>query len=133
MDSIVTPSADVTDRVGPPWRSRMGPNIPTPIDSSVRYCAAMRAALVAVVLTGLVWMSPSVRHEDEEDGICSGNLTRGIPPRPADAPGGSEIMARIWNLRGAERDAAILQELVRGNVPDFLRHLKPVRLTVDDK
>lgn len=93
----------------------------------------MRAALVAVVLTGLVWMSPSVRHEDEEDGVCSGNLTRGIPPRPDDAPGGSEIMARIWNLRGAERDAAILQELGRGNVPDFLRHLKPVRLTVDDR
>src|SRR5687767_6207793 len=41
-----------------------------------------------------------------------------IPVRPADAPGGREFAGRIAAMPLAEREAAILAELKRGNVPD---------------
>ena len=44
-----------------------------------------------------------------------------IPPRPADALGGREFMLSIKDMGSAERDAAIREELLRGNVPAFLR------------
>lgn len=49
------------------------------------------------------------------------NTTGVIPVRPADAKGGREFMLSIKDLGSAERDAAIRDELLRGNVPAFLR------------
>lgn len=53
-----------------------------------------------------------------------------IPSRPVRASTGSEIIARIAGIRGARREAVILAEIRRGNVPDFLRDLKPVHLSL---
>ncbi len=44
-----------------------------------------------------------------------------IPPRPEDAPGGRVFMKRIEALPADERDMAIRKELLRGNVPGFMR------------
>jgi len=55
-----------------------------------------------------------------------------LPARPVDARGGA---AFIQSLAGLDRDAreeAVLRELRRGNVPDFLRHLVPVTVTAKD-
>lgn len=57
----------------------------------------------------------------------------GIPARPADAPSGAEFAAKIWTLRGAAREEAVLSELTRGNVPPFLRELKPVELSYESE
>jgi hypothetical protein len=51
-----------------------------------------------------------------------------IPPRSADAPRGSEFVLRIAELDRAGREAAVLGEVLRGNIPDFLRALKPITL-----
>ena len=53
-----------------------------------------------------------------------------IPVRPADAPGGREFAGRIAAMTLADREAAILAELKRGNVPDFLRTFKPIRTSI---
>jgi hypothetical protein len=53
-----------------------------------------------------------------------------IPPRPADAPGGAEFAGRIAAMPPARREAAILAELERGNVPDFLRTFKPIHTSI---
>lgn len=55
-----------------------------------------------------------------------------LPPRPADAPGGTEFVRSIAQASLDDREAAILRELQRGNIPDFLRSLKkvPVRGTI---
>jgi hypothetical protein len=45
----------------------------------------------------------------------------GIPPRPKDAPGGKAFFARIDKLARQDREEAIAAELLRGNLPDFLR------------
>ena len=52
-----------------------------------------------------------------------------LPARPADAIGGAEFARRTSGLSGVERDHAVVAELERGNVPAFLRHLAPVKLT----
>ena len=51
-----------------------------------------------------------------------------FPPRHPAAPSGSEFMAGIRDLPIAQREAAIMQEVLAGNVPDFLRELSSVRV-----
>jgi len=51
---------------------------------------------------------------------------KSIPPRPADARGGVAFIEAVKNLEREAREAAILRELLRGNIPDHLRRLVPV-------
>lgn len=55
-----------------------------------------------------------------------------LPDRPADAPTGTQFREQILNLGRGEREAAILREITRGNVPDFLRTLTPIRVEATD-
>ncbi len=57
---------------------------------------------------------------------CSRDHTRAIPSRPSGAPGGSQFLANLGGLSGSERDARVIAELARGNVPAFLRELEAV-------
>lgn len=50
----------------------------------------------------------------------------GIPARRPGAPTGSQFMDATRGLSRAAREARIREELVAGNVPDFLRRLCPV-------
>lgn len=69
---------------------------------------------------------PSLATPDE--------LAGRIPPRPKDAVTGSALLERVRNLRGRKRDDVIVAELLDGNLPPFLRKLKPVHLAgVDGK
>jgi hypothetical protein len=52
-----------------------------------------------------------------------------LPARPPGAIGGSEFARRTSGLSSADRDRAVVAELERGNIPSFLAHLTPVRLT----
>ena len=54
-----------------------------------------------------------------------------LPARPADAIGGSEFARRTSGLSSADRDRAVVAELERGNIPSFLGHLAPVKLTTN--
>jgi hypothetical protein len=58
--------------------------------------------------------------------------TAGIPKRPADAPGGRAVVAQLEGLKPAEREIAIADEIARGNVPDFLRTFRRLKLTAKD-
>ena len=60
------------------------------------------------------------------DGPCAGSLTQRIPARTRAAPGGREFMQQVRGLSDDEREAAILSQLLRGNLPQFLRQLRPV-------
>ncbi len=54
-----------------------------------------------------------------------------LPPRPIGAPTGSEFAASIVGLDLEQRDARIVDEVLRGNVPDRLRTLSKVRVETD--
>ena len=56
-------------------------------------------------------------------------LAETIPLRPEDSISGSEFAHRTAAMTGAERQQAALSELRRGNIPAFLRELKPVELS----
>ncbi|NKX44796.1 hypothetical protein [Roseicyclus persicicus] len=60
---------------------------------------------------------------------CSSRLSREIPRRPGNARGGAAVMAAVGNGSGSGRDDALVAEALRGNIPDFLRDLQPVRFT----
>ena len=60
-------------------------------------------------------------------------LVEKIPIRPKDGISGSEFAQRTITMSGAERQRAALSELRSGNIPEFLRRLKPVRLSHKDQ
>lgn len=59
---------------------------------------------------------------------CPDLLTSAFPDRPPEAQSGSEFARRMHGLSDTSREAEIASELLAGNVPNFLRHLKPVTL-----
>ena len=61
----------------------------------------------------------------------SGARTRvlDLPPRPSDAPGGTEIARDIRGLSLEGREERIFAEIARGNVPSWLRQLTPVEVS----
>jgi hypothetical protein len=56
----------------------------------------------------------------------------GIPARPADAPGGTAFFRTLEKLTPAAREEAIARELLRGNLPEFLRTFQKVTVTAKD-
>ena len=55
-----------------------------------------------------------------------------IPKRPMDAPSGSAFFAKVAGLSPAEREEAIVQEVCRGNIPDFLRSFQKLTVRARD-
>ncbi len=51
-----------------------------------------------------------------------------IPARPANSMGGKAFAESIADLPPAAREAAIVQEITRGNIPDFLRKFHEIRV-----
>ena len=55
--------------------------------------------------------------------------TAGVPPRSAQALTGSQFAASVLAMDRHEREQAILEQLLQGNLPSFLRKLAPVKLS----
>jgi len=55
-------------------------------------------------------------------------LTKRIPPRQHSAITGSEFADHVSRMDEQEREQAILEQILQGNLPEFLRSLKPVCL-----
>lgn len=56
-------------------------------------------------------------------------LPPAIPARPPGAPVGSQFAAEVMTLPVPAREERILQEITRGNIPDFLRSFVPVTVS----
>ncbi|WP_281841308.1 hypothetical protein [Sinisalibacter aestuarii] len=63
---------------------------------------------------------------------CGTTLARAMPRRSGGAAGGAAFFAALGNLSGTDRDARVIQELARGNMPNFLRRLEPVTFRGQD-
>jgi len=87
-----------------------------------------RRACTGVVLA--LWLLPVMVSASTDVVVkCPAVLAGGIPARPARAPAGSDFADSLAAEDGQLREAAIRQEILRGNLPRFLRRLKPVKLT----
>ncbi|MDP2643338.1 MAG: hypothetical protein Q8P24_00195 [Desulfobacterales bacterium] len=84
-----------------------------------------------LVFTGLILICflPDGRAGDLGAAVPGSFYAETIPPRPRDAIGGPAFARQTAQMTGAQRQEAALNELRRGNTPEFLRHLKPVRLS----
>ena len=54
---------------------------------------------------------------------------KSIPERPPGAITGTQFASETMRMTGTERQMRALDEILHGNVPDFLRKLKPVHLS----
>lgn len=90
----------------------------------LRFSMARRlAGTVSVMLTALTL---PIAAQAAASSCAAGDLVRDIPRRAARMPKGSKVMNRLLDQSGPERDAAVVRQVLSGNVPDFLRHLTPV-------
>ena len=62
-------------------------------------------------------------------GIAIAALAHGIPSGPPKPLTGSQFAKYVAKMDPRQREQAILRELLAGNLPAFLRHLVPVRLS----
>ena len=58
-------------------------------------------------------------------------LVANIPATIPQAPTGAQFVDAIWNVDRQQREAAILVQLLKGNLPGFLRKLVPVKLSYE--
>jgi hypothetical protein len=86
---------------------------------------AKRAILSLLTLTILASLSSHAALADE---ACPRALAQAVPERSADASTGAEFVRAVARLTEAERETAIAAELLGGNLPPFLRQLRPVTL-----
>jgi hypothetical protein len=79
---------------------------------------------VKVVTLYLVLLLWGVVAKAEEDQIIN------LPNREAGALSGSAFMKKIARLDGGAREAAMVSEILKGNIPSFLRRLTPIDRTL---
>ena len=60
-------------------------------------------------------------------------LTRHIPERPSHSLTGSQFVDLVSKKDENQREQVISEQLLKGNLPDFLRQLKPVKLQQQSK
>ena len=83
-------------------------------------------ALAACLTVALgLWAAPPARA-DASPGPCAPALAERIPQRSAAAPGVRAVLARLLGTEGEGREAVLREQLLSGNIPGFLRHLRPV-------
>jgi len=60
--------------------------------------------------------------------VATPELTQSIPRAPSDALPGPQFADSVLSMDRHEREQAILEQLLKGNLPGFLRNLVPVKL-----
>jgi hypothetical protein len=61
--------------------------------------------------------------------LSAGAQTLSLPPRPANSPNGTQFTNIITSLSRDEREQWIYAQIISGNVPNWLRPLKPITVT----
>lgn len=76
----------------------------------------------------LVFSAICLRNGYSETNVPLFDLVKNIPPRPRGALTGSQFAESIAGIDGRVRERAILNQVLSGNLPDFLRRLMPIKL-----
>lgn len=87
---------------------------------------AMRLARFGLAVAAMVALpAMALAHSDSPN--CA-PASQGIPPRAASALAGAEFARQVAPLNERDRDAAIRDALLGGNLPQFLRSAVPIEL-----
>ena len=76
-------------------------------------------------LSASAWLALSAPALASSQG-CPDPLSNRIPERRADASSGTDVMREVDDASGRTRDAMLARHLLTGNLPSYLRRLKPV-------
>lgn len=93
--------------------------------SALRHFSTQRSLFVIFICLFSLSASPG-QHTGAS--IQTEQLTRGIPARAAQDLTGSQFAQYVSKMNSLEREEAILEEISKGNLPEFLRKLVPVEL-----
>lgn len=85
--------------------------------------------LPALLLCVVCMLLASLALAEGSRSQCDQALVDSIPLRPSGAPGGSDFVRSVRGMSEAEREGAVRVELLRGNLPLFLRKLVPIPIT----
>jgi hypothetical protein len=75
-----------------------------------------------------VFSVPDLALAQGSSANCPARLVRGIPAPPPAALDGTAFARQVETLSGVARDAVTEPVLLAGDIPEFLRHLRPVTL-----
>ena len=89
----------------------------------------MRTLRLVRWLLLMVSLGPLASAQSGSEPLVETGPVASIPERPAVAMTGSAFAQATAGWSGADRQRAIVDELSRGNLPGFLRRMKPVHLT----
>jgi len=90
-----------------------------------------RAATGAIALFSLLLIVaalPAKAASPPRSNPCTKSLVKAVPTPPPLAATGTDFARRVADLDESARERLIADELLAGNIPSFLRALKPVRL-----
>jgi hypothetical protein len=88
---------------------------------------AARLARFALAAAAMVAALPAAALAQTASPVCA-PAAQNIPPRPSSAPAGAEFARQVAALSERDRDVAIRDALLGGNVPQFLRTAVPIEL-----
>jgi hypothetical protein len=97
------------------------------LDSFSVQKAIQHLACLIYCLCGL--LLPVCKAQPASQDLQESIVLKKIPKRPRNAMTGTEFAKETTGMTNEERQAKAIEELRRGNVPDFLRNLKPVHLS----
>lgn len=85
---------------------------------------------VAVIsFVGILVVTPITGYSSNNpQRFCESSLTKAIPSRTSNAIGASSFVASVHESSGEKREAQILDQVMAGNIPRFLRRLHPVTI-----
>ena len=87
----------------------------------------MFVAIISFV--GTLVVTPGVAYSfNDAEHFCKSSLTKAIPSRTRDAISASSFVKKVNRSNGEKREALILDQIMDGNIPEFLRHLYPVTI-----
>ena len=87
------------------------------------------AALAATIL-GTGHGTPAVAAGTvKSPNFCASQVDIPLPARAPTAHSGSGFVEEVLRFNGSARDARITEQVLAGNIPEFLRHLTPVTLS----
>jgi hypothetical protein len=81
--------------------------------------------VMLILVTGLGYCPPA--FASETDALLN-YLTRHIPERLSSSLTGSQFVDLVSKKDARQREQVIAEQLLKGNLPDFLRKLKPIKL-----
>jgi len=79
------------------------------------------------------WAQPVISSEATVATVHLDTLTRSIPARSFHALTGSEFAKSVSAMDPHQREQAILNQIIAGNIPSFLRNLVPVELKYEPR